>query len=1434
MKGSRGTKADAIPRVQRIPLPGCYEEYKKATDKVFEYLNQIAQKAVNIAQYMDKDGKLRREKVVEVARAAVAPFDRTVIDLHVEVIDARQASVCHFEALPGSSKASNEGHGHFLDELRKVHEPTTTSPSSAGRSKSKPQRKTTAQPKPTPVAEESEDDDSESSFAAWCLLRDFDDVHHFVMQAFEAYSKADNTVSFNTCCVLAELAYGLMRVANEKFAATFRELGDWNALVARFGLQVQAEGKITIVTPCSLADSQVEAVPSTTPSADIVRSLRAASATLLQRLHVQIVAGSKETSTKFRRFVLVQTEFDFGEVLLSQARMIQIVLEAQTEAGTTFHHSELLDGIIAYLSSGQLPLWLVIAMDLECRIYEVTGSDAPRASELYLDNVKRIEQQFQPAIEQARGQKDDVIEAMKREFSRRDEMERQFRISDDVTTARTRYGIPASAFEQLTCKPLFHVSGTPTSAMRKSFLTQLMDTKAVCERANDEACILSIAHLYTACRHYGLVKMAWPDMDLFLKYHAQQLNLSGDTSSDHYGLLKRFMEVLGVHRPTFRGRQSTKPPIRRQVARNCNPLQPMSILVESLYRRAANQEHGLEEDDLVTSVLTELTPADERYTADLTTRNKRKDLTLTQLLNTLLAELKDAEPMLNFDYLRLRAMCGSLGAELTDFINPHGSDEESTAHKLTYDAQKSAADAKAQDKQMLKFMLIGTAAKVLEEFIKKSGDVLSQETSSLAALEVKNRCQPFDPEQPRSFFEGYLRTKGKSLTKLPMTIVDSGAGQLTFLAKAEASEKDVSDLLKEGNDFWRLLARDRVVLVQHEEEKAVLSVQGLVSFASKMARTRRTPPRADRNAYKSATDRVVNFLVAAASRQGSVTAYLNHDGRPKVNRLPHLAAAVSEPVADSIFDDIRSAIDGREADLHYHITHEGSTLRDIADHQHMVSMLRQVRGILYAHRQPRAGRQSDKANTTQPQPEKSVSQQFSHLQVCEPSASPLGKAPSTGVSFSKGNRAAAFNLLQQFQEVENHVLGLWRSLPEGDGNLLTCGVVTNAAYFFMRDLERTFVTAHPLLHSWDRFAELLEVYVVHRGKMVFVRPLEAAVQHDGGPGKTGAVFETINEIRPAAASLLNDVHSKIKLAEQKKTNSSSPLVLDSCFDFGAVLRSQIQEIQTNARSGGRRGARWEGLSEFSPFNRGLLEFNKTSRLPIWLVYATAIEQSIYEIVGSEPGLASDIYLDAVAQMSDEFALDQRAATQAVGPLTQRMQSHFSCRDVMEQDFRSSTLEDQVSEPSRAIAHFMVMEAEEPLLNFDYLELIEKCWWIGMYIGLEWDDPWAENADMCVRLAYTSSNSLESARREGNPIQGTTLAHACEGIRSLIADSQSGIGDELTRASNVVPGKEACKRLRAYDPKHAGVAFEAYLKAKGKDFHGISAQIINSSAAGLTF
>ncbi|CAK1368267.1 unnamed protein product [Cercospora beticola] len=370
---------------------------------------------------------------------------------------------------------------------------------------------------------------------------------------------------------------------------------------------------------------------------------------LLQRLHVQALAVPKETGTTVRRYVLNQTDFDFGHILRSNVKMFQIVLEAQKESGTTFHHSELLDGIIAYLSSGELPLWLVVAMDIECRIYEFIGGDAPRASELYLNSVERIEKQFQPAIEQARGQKDHVMEAMKREFSRRNEIERQFRISDDVTTARRQCGIPASALEQLAGKPLFHVSGTPTSAMRKLFLTQLINTKAVCERANDEACISSIAHLYTACRHYGLVKMIWPDMGLFLKYHAKQLNLSDDPSSDHYGLLKRFMEALGVHGPALRGRQSTKPPTPKQVARNCNNLQPTSRLVEALYRRTAIQELGLEDDDLVTGVLTELIAADGRYTPHLTTRNKRKDLTLTQLLDPLLAELKDAEPMLNFD-----------------------------------------------------------------------------------------------------------------------------------------------------------------------------------------------------------------------------------------------------------------------------------------------------------------------------------------------------------------------------------------------------------------------------------------------------------------------------------------------------------------------------------------------------------------------------------------------------------------------------------------------------------------------------------------------------------------------------------------------------------------------------------------------------------------
>ncbi|GIZ49476.1 hypothetical protein CKM354_001250600 [Cercospora kikuchii] len=317
-------------------------------------------------------------------------------------------------------------------------------------------------------------------------------------------------------------------------------------------------------------------------------------------------------------------------------------------------------------------------------------------------------------------------------------------------------------------------------------------------------------------------------MDLFLKYLAKQLNLSGDASSDHYGLLKLVKEALGVHGPAFRARQSTKPPTRKQVARKCNPLQPTSRLVESLYWKATVQELGVEEDDLVTSVLSELTATDGRHTADVTTRNKRKDLTLKQLLDTVLAELKDAEPMLNFDYLRLRAMCGSLGVELADYANPQGPVEEVSTFQFTYDALKCAADANAQGKQMLKFLFIGTAAKVLEDFIKQSGDVLSQETSNLAASEVKHRLQPFDPERPRQLFEGYLRTKGKSLTKLPMTIVDSGAGHLTFLAKAEVSDKDVSNILREGNNLWGLLALDRAVRVQYEKKEANLSVQGPV------------------------------------------------------------------------------------------------------------------------------------------------------------------------------------------------------------------------------------------------------------------------------------------------------------------------------------------------------------------------------------------------------------------------------------------------------------------------------------------------------------------------------------------------------------------------------------------------------------------------------
>ncbi|GIZ49477.1 hypothetical protein CKM354_001250700 [Cercospora kikuchii] len=465
-----------------------------------------------------------------------------------------------------------------------------------------------------------------------------------------------------------------------------------------------------------------------------------------------------------------------------------------------------------------------------------------------------------------------------------------------------------------------------------------------------------------------------------------------------------------------------------------------------------------------------------------------------------------------------------------------------------------------------------------------------------------------------------------------------------------------------------------------------------------MAGSKYAPPCADRDTYKSATDRVVGYLITVARCHGNITAHLHPDGRAKVGHLPKLASKVSGWVPDKIFEDIRTAIDGRETSLRYHTELVLSTQKAIADHQHMIDMLKEVRGILGPHRRPRLHDQPKRAQTPLRRPEKDVGKRFSRLALCEPSSTPLGEAPFEMATLRDADRSAVLELLGRFWKVQSYLFSVWKSLLEGQGSILTCAALTNAAYALMQDFENSLTSQRPHLRSWHQLQGLFGVQVRHGYKTAFLCPLRSG---------TGPTDDEVALMRPTAATMLIDIFEKVRVSQQTTLKPPSVMVFEnSCSDFGAILRNQIEHIRAQVDLCAGKGDGKEGINHLSPFNKGLLEYIETSKLPLWLVHAADIECFIHEMLGCEAGLGSDIYLNAVAQMAHRFPLDLPSLSSLDGLRSLAMQAQSAQRDIMEPSYQLVAIIKKVqcptalagALPGKAIAHF----TETPTAAMDNL------------------------------------------------------------------------------------------------------------------------------------
>ncbi|KAI5366404.1 hypothetical protein Slin15195_G079240 [Septoria linicola] len=278
------------------------------------------------------------------------------------------------------------------------------------------------------------------------------------------------------------------------------------------------------------------------------------------------------------------------------------------------------------------------------------------------------------------------------------------------------------------------------------------------DAANELQAILILAHFYKAASCYGLVDVAWHDMDFVVAQHSIQKPFVTKTGKGNnaYAMLRYFLIDLGVEASAFAGGKLPPPPSQATVIKKSKKLSPYDSAFRAalLARHYTLQEQGGSRGRVFDFILTAMSQA-AAATTGTKTRKQMRHFTPGDLLVTYKKEMIGDEPRLNFDYTTFTSFCLELLIKLVVGGLLGVSDKELRSldkpHELVYFMMKDAAGAKNSGRSVSTTMF-GRAAAVMQSMLSEHDN---NRRFSQAALRKssgrvpKNDRPEFTPEDPK-------------------------------------------------------------------------------------------------------------------------------------------------------------------------------------------------------------------------------------------------------------------------------------------------------------------------------------------------------------------------------------------------------------------------------------------------------------------------------------------------------------------------------------------------------------------------------------------------------------------------------------------------------------------------------------------------------------
>lgn len=604
-----------------------------------------------------------------------------------------------------------------------------------------------------------------------CLLGDVNKVRLEIEATFKQYARGEAT--FEIACTVANIGFGIIRRACERFVNQHPQFGDYADMLDLLGLQMERCETLVVVFPKREPQADHENPAMDSPSSEgnedmrpLVR-LNIETASLLCASGADIMLGLRNELHRPRegydarrrppnRHGFAQLLHDnLPELLLLKSNPNML----EPELGW-WYGDEFLSGMMNYTlreQHGLGPIWLAVVTQCYRNIYDILGGNMQCGQEADTDRYTKFRAIFESVDEFAYCTSSDgyIIKLRCNWPNWFKSFENQFvrprRPTHTLIVTRPHHPRP----------PVHLIGVLPTVTAGTAFSSIFCMYAAGCAIANTNFVVHCAAHFYAACRFTGLVShdLRWRDMDFFLEHHDMYTEMV--PGADPYVMINNLYRATGFRRNILDQAKVDAAYVDGNKIRWIE----MKSKLTSLYFEALALEDkgGSEKSDVnILEGMLERLAASEPDPRNKSPKRTRKGYSPIKLLSVFKEHFVNDEPQRNFNMVGFSQQCSDFIRAIrkeTSFVDPNTASQgphDLAAYVLSRASQLLGERKPASD------TLLPIVARVLEKTVADCGDTFRKDAYERSSKHLLPEQRPQLPLQPstgpfRDFFGSFVR-----------------------------------------------------------------------------------------------------------------------------------------------------------------------------------------------------------------------------------------------------------------------------------------------------------------------------------------------------------------------------------------------------------------------------------------------------------------------------------------------------------------------------------------------------------------------------------------------------------------------------------------------------------------------------------------------------